>query len=133
MRPSGTLRKKLGIWHLAENLQNNLWFQKLRFYTPDHSQFFPSKNYLQKLGEIRSRFFLRIPDRQLTFPIIPDFSRISGALKLDRVWRGVSGRRCHAAGFALEGAMAPCPCIATDSQWQRWTLLLHLLKLLWGS
>jgi hypothetical protein len=34
----GTLCKKSGIWHLAENLQNNcLWFQKLRFYTPDHS------------------------------------------------------------------------------------------------
>jgi hypothetical protein len=33
----------------------------------------------------------------------------------------------------LEGAMAPHPCIATDSQWQRWTLLIHLLKLLWGS
>jgi hypothetical protein len=82
----GTLCKKLGIWHLAENLQNNLRFQKLRFYTPDHSRFFPSKNYWQKSGEIGSRFFPRIPDRQLTFPIIPNFSRISRALKLDHVW-----------------------------------------------
>jgi hypothetical protein len=107
--------QKSGIWHLVENLQNNLRFQKLRFYTPDHSRFFPSKNYRQKLGEIGSRFFPRIPDHQLTFPIIPNFSRISRALKLDRVWRGFSGRRCHATGFVLEGAMAPCPCIATDN------------------
>jgi hypothetical protein len=59
------------------NLQNNLRFQKLRFYTPDHSRFFPSKNYRQKSGEIGSRFFPRIPDRQLTFPIFPEFPRRS--------------------------------------------------------
>jgi hypothetical protein len=68
------------------------------------------------LGEIGSRFFPRIPDRQLTFPIIPDFSRISQVFKLDRVWQGFSSQCCHAAGFALEGAMAPRPCIATDNR-----------------
>jgi hypothetical protein len=35
------------------------------------------KNW-EKSGEIGSRLFPIIPDRQLTFPIIPDFSRCIG-------------------------------------------------------
>jgi hypothetical protein len=60
------------------------------------------------------RLFPIIPDCQLTFPIIPDFSRCIGIGQElpPGVFgaRGFSGRRCHAAGFALSR-----PCIATDN------------------
>jgi hypothetical protein len=113
--------------HSAKKWESGIWLEICKIIcdsrnwdstlpiTPDHSWFFPSKNYRQKLGEIGSRFFPRIPDHQLTFPIIPDFPRMSRVLKLDPVWGGFSGRCCHAAGFALEGTMVPCPCIATDN------------------
>ncbi len=135
---SGTLQKngESGIWlKICKIICDSRNWDSTLPITPDHSRFFPSKNYRQKSGEIGSQFFLRIPDRQLTFPIIPDFSRISRALKLDRVWRGFSGRlfrpamSCHRFCVGRRHA-TPMHCYW---QWQRWTLLLHLLKLQWGS
>jgi hypothetical protein len=59
----GTLRKKSGTWHLAENLSKNLRFHKLRFHPPDHSRFSRVLgNSPEKSVKIGSREFWRIPD-----------------------------------------------------------------------
>jgi hypothetical protein len=75
---TGVLRKKSGIWHLAENLQNNCnsrnWDSTLPI-TPDFS-------WLRIIGKNREKlgpdYLPIIPDCQLTFPIIPDFPRCIG-------------------------------------------------------
>jgi hypothetical protein len=107
----GTLPKKLGIWHLAKNLQNKLWF-----YTPDHSRSLPIEKYQEKSGEIGSWLFPIIPiipDCQLTFPIIPD------ALGLVQNYRPahLACEAFPAAGAftALAGFAFSRPCIANDN------------------